>query len=162
MKKILCFVAMLLMAGGALFSTSPPRERFTIRNNSSSDVIVNAEFWLGPGSNMASNTSWFQTISGVGLSITDMSAVFRSNVIRPNVVREIIEYEAGFFDFDDMVAVPIALKLNAIFRRLEIVHNDRRGIITLEDLIDIELEKRIPREGWVIYTLEIFDLDVEE
>ena len=162
MKKILCLFALLLMGGSALFSISPLRESFAIRNNSSSDVIVNAEFWLGPGCNTTSNIAWRQTISGVRLSIRDMSAVLRSNVVWPNEERDIIRYDAGFHHFDDMVAIPITVKLNAIFRSLEIIHNEGRGIITLEDLMGIELEKLTPWEGRIIYTLEIFDLDDEE
>jgi len=50
-------------------------------------------------------------------------------------------------------------KMNAIFKTLEIIHNDGRGLITLNDLGAIPLEKSV-FAGGVTYWLEIFDFDV--
>jgi len=50
--------------------------------------------------------------------------------------------------------------MNATFKGLDIFHNDGRGVITLENLSEIEVELYISRgEAW--HLLEIFDLDAE-
>jgi len=161
-KRVLCTAALLMIAG-VLFARSPPFESFSIRNSSSSDVIVCMEFWLGHCANLNSvsnwtETTWMQTISGVPLNIMDWLAWIGTNTIRPNQELTVIEYNAGFRYFDDMVAIPIMGKLNAIFKSIEIIHNNGRSVITLEDLNKIELERRTFMRN-VIYTLEIFDLD---
>ena len=159
MKKCLCLFILSLMVS-SLFATSRPVEVFAIRNNSSSDVFVNIKFWYGPGSNLASETRWHQTISGIRLSILDSLALGGTNIIRPNQEIGIIDFNAGFGYFDKMVAIPIMDKLNAIFKRFEIIRYDGKTIMTLEDIKEFELEKTIPWRGFVLYMLQIFDCNM--
>ena len=163
MKKDYLCLFVLLLAVNSLFATSPMREVFAIRNSSSNDVIVNVEFWYGPGSNLDpqfvwAEGAWPQIIFGIPLSIRYMPIVHRraNNIIRPNEEAQIVEYNAGFRHFDEMVAIPIIDKLNAIFKRLEIIRYDGKVLKTLEDLEVVDLQKRILWRGLVRYTLEIF------
>ena len=92
----------------------------------------------------------------------DWLTLFNTNTIPPNHEMRIIEYDAGFHEFDEMVAIPIMDKLNAIFKELEIIHGSGNDVMTLDNIKDIEFEKKIPWRGRVIYTLEIFDLVLME
>ena len=164
-KKWLCLLVFLLL-GNIIFALSPPRELFAIRNSSNSNITVNVEFWYGPESMPpafgGSGYAWQQTISGITLFVTDRLGLIGNNVIPSNREIFIIQYDAGFCEFDEMVAISINDKLNAIFKRLEIIHTDGRRIIVLEDFREVELKKRISWETRVVYFLEIFDLDDNE
>jgi len=164
MIKFCLLFFVLLLATNTVFAARPGREIFFIRNNSNNDIVVNTEFWYSPGNNLDpqfiwAEGVWHQTISGIRLSVRDLSIVLRrsDNVIRPNQEMRIIDYSVAFMSFNDMVAIPIMDKLNAIFKRLEIIRDDGKVLKTLEDLEAIDLQKRIPWRGLVRYTLEIFD-----
>jgi hypothetical protein len=134
-----------------------------IRNYSSGNVIINREFWEGPGSNIESDTAWHQTIYNIPLSIRDMLSVVRTNIVRSNQSLSIINYfplgPIGQRDYDGMHALPFMDKMRAIFKNLEIISNNGERIITLDNLGDIVI-KRMVITGGVWYMLEIFDYDL--
>ena len=154
-NKCLCFLVLLLI-GNTLFAISRPHVTFGIRNLSNYDVIVNMEFWYGPGSNFRSDIAWLKTISGVRVTVRDMTVLFNTNVIPSNHGMDIIQFTTSFLQFDTIISIPFMDKMRATFRRLEIIHNEGRGIISLENLEEIEIIKHVTRgEAW--YVLEIFD-----
>ena len=159
MKKIFLSLLFFVMAFTPIFAISPPRISFSIENFSSSTVVVNVEFWCGPGSNLASETTWYQTINGITLRITDLMGVHRRD-IHPNRFIHIIRYYAGFHEFEEMIAIPIMDKLSATFKRFEIIRYDGKALITLECLGEMELGKTFIGRGFVLYILQIFDCDV--
>ena len=154
-NKWLCFIVLLLI-GNTLFAISRPHVTFDIRNFSNYDVIVNMEFWYGPGSNFRSDIAWLQTISGVRVTVRDMTVLFNTNVIPSNHGMDIIQFTTSFLQFDTIISIPFMDKMRATFKRLEIIHDGGRRVITLESLEEIEIIEHISRwEAW--YVLEIFD-----
>ena len=173
MQRQWLFLIILLLTANALFAKSAEREEFIISNNSNSDVIVNVEFWYGPESALPdprhpnsrrAEGSWPQIVSGITLSIQCFQTISGTNVIPPNRHAHIISYHVpGPRElFDRIVVVPFIEKMNAIFKRLEIIYNEGQGIITLADLGEIEIKVEKPWPGLVMYILEIFDRSIEE
>jgi hypothetical protein len=144
---------------------SPLTEGFLIINYSSKDVIINREFWEGPGSNLPdSKYGWHQTINDVTLSIRDTLSIIDHSaylkqpyVLRPKRELEIITYYPMMLKYKEMEALPFMYKMKSIFKNLEIICNDGKTIITLENLGERIIKKR---EGMTEFILEIFDYDI--
>ena len=163
-KKWLCLFALLLISN-ALFALSPPRMLIAIKNSSSNDVIINMEFWYGPGSNLIPNIvfpedMWYQTISGIPLTIGVSLTVLRTQIIQPGQDINIISYTGSLGQFNEMVSIPFMVVMNAIFENLKIIYNEGEGVITLENLEEYKIEKHV-FTGAGVYLLEIFDHGVE-
>ena len=164
--KYLCLLPLFLMAGNALYAGSRIFESFYIKNSSSYDVTVSMEFWYGPGSNpppgvVMDPAAWRQTVSGITLSIVDKTILYNQTTARPGQYLEIFDYSVpGPRElFESAAALPFMYKMNAIFKSLEITHNDGRSVITLEDLARMEVQRTVLAGGIVWNVLEIFDMD---
>jgi len=165
--KYLCLLPLFLMAGNALYASGTRSfDSFYIRNSSSYDVTISMEYWYGPGSSppeyLMHHGFWQQTVSGIPLSIVDKSTQFNRDIVRarPGQTLSIFEYSAvGPPElFDKAVALPFMYKMSAIFKSLEITHNGGRGVITLADLAEVEVQRTV-RGSVAWYVLEIFDMD---
>jgi len=166
MKSYNLFITVfLILICSNLFATSPKVEAFTIRNYSSKNVVVNVEFWESTGGKPEFNYIWEQSIFGIPLAISDELAIIGTNILRPNRVVSIIQYFPLGFDaqpnekYDKMFELPFMGKIRAIIKKLEIICNDGKTIITLENLGE-KIIKRNETVGGVFYTLEIFDYDL--
>jgi len=165
--KCFCLLALFLLAGNALYAKIPDREVFTVRNSSSSSITVNAEYWLGPAAALhpggTEQGRWAQTIAGLELAVQCLLTARRTNVALPGEDLTVVWYSSARPSyFDELVAIPFMYKMNALFKSLEIIHNDGKGVVTLEDLGEIELLKE---DGGVTqrlrHVLEIFDLEAK-
>jgi hypothetical protein len=143
---------------------SPRIEIFRIRNYSSKNVLVEAEFLEGTGGSVEFNYMWEQIVCDMEFMVKDSMAVVQSNIIPPNRYLNVIEYfPMNYLDgtnYERMVSLPFMDKLRGIFRRLDIICDDGKTIITLENLEEQILKKNV-FGGGVSYTLEIFDYDLE-
>jgi len=165
--KYLCLLPLFLMAGNALYASGTRSfDIFYTRNSSSYDITISMEYWYGPGSGppelLMDPRAWRQTVSGITLSIFDRATQANDDIVRvrPGQTLSIFEYSAlGPPErFDKVVALPLAYKMNAIFKSLEITHNGGRGVITLADFAEVEVQRTVrDRVAW--YVLEIFDMD---
>jgi len=162
-KKALCLF-ILFFSSSVLFAIPQKRLEFTIKNSTSSNVIVNMEFWYGPGSappdpqypNLIwADGTWPQTISDISLSIRGQ----RTNIVIPSGRHiSIVQYSAGGQFFDRMISLPFVDMINATFKRLDLIYNDGLRIITLDDLGKINWEKITIWESWFYeYLFEIVD-----
>jgi len=157
-NKCLCFLVLLLI-GNSLFAISRPHVTFDIRNFSSYDVIVNMEFWRTSENDLDSAemlSRWVQTISDVPVLIEVSPILLRNNVIQPGQQVSIIRYSTSFLQIDKIISMPFINRMKETFRRMEIIHDGGRRVITLESLEEIEIIEHI--SGWEAwYVLEIFD-----
>jgi len=160
-RKCLCLFALLLVSNG-LFAISRLHEAFVIDNRSSSSITVNTEFLYNSENATDSSVWWKQIVHDIPLAITDMLAVYDTNIIPPNVSLDILQFYTDSRFSDELIAMPIISRLEAIFERLEIIHDDGRETITLENLSETDFVRIIPWHGRVLYVLEIFDPDTVE
>ncbi len=164
MGKFLPILVLSLISATA-FSMSPKIESFEVANYSSSEVIINVEFWEGEG-----NYRWSQTLRGVMLTVTDFTSMVNRNILAPsNDSLEIINYYS-LSASETILRIPFIEKMNAIFKKLEIICDDGNRVITLENLGE-QIVKRLGEQivkrtavggGETAYILEIFDYDYLE
>jgi hypothetical protein len=159
-SKKLLFVSIMLIIGNIVFSFSPKREAFTIWNFTNKNIVVEREFIETAGGKQEYNCMWEQTVYDITLSISDMLEIVKTNVIKPNQYLPIIAYfplgPQLAEKYDRIFAIPFEDKMNAIFKRLEIIYDDGKTIITLENLDSMTIKK------WGgTYILEIYDNDSE-
>ncbi len=120
-------------------------------------MVINVEFWEGESER---NYRWSQDLNGVRLTITDFMSMINKNILTPyNGSLEIINYYS-FGAFETISRIPFMEKMNAIFKKLEIICNDGKRVITLENLGD-QILKKMVASGGTFYYLEIFDYDLE-
>jgi hypothetical protein len=160
LKFLISIVFILLFFNSKLYGMSPRREYLVLRNFSNHNVIVNMEFWHGPGSNIESSIAWHQNMFDMTLSIRDMLAVVDSNMVWPNESVQIIGYyplgPQLVEKYIMMFSLPFIDKMRAIFRVFEVVYNNET-IITLDNIEEWIIHER---EG--IYVLEIHDKNNKE
>jgi len=150
------FVLVLMFISATLFAFSPKTESFVIRNYSSKNVVINREFWSESNDESASYHE--QKIDNVKLEITDMMVHDRlPYVLRPNRSLELIRYFPAYLEYEKMEAIPFMYKMKSIFKKLEIICDDGKTVITLENLDERIIKKS---EGLTEYILEIFDYDL--
>jgi len=154
------FILSLLFIGTTLFAMTPKKERIEIRNYSSKNVVVNWEYREIISGRPESNYSWDQTVCGIGLVIRDLLSRPNFNIIRPTQNIVIVEYFPDWWNYDKMDALPFMEKMNSIFKKLEIICNDGKNIITLENLGEKIIKKDRPAGEAATYILEIFDYDL--
>ena len=164
-KKTFVLFALILVCT-TLFAWSPPQMRILIRNSSSNNMIVNMGFWYGPGSNLVpgiawSDNIWTQTISGIPFSVRILSREHETNLVHSGQEIHILQFSGPFGQFDRMIDILLQDIMNATFERFEVIDNEGKAIITLENLEEIVVERRIST-GEVWYVLEISDPEAEE
>ncbi len=169
MKQCLLIFGFSLVTG-TVFAMSPKIESFEISNYSSKEVIVNVEFWEGESEAIYAYM-WEQEISGLKLIIQDsLYAGKIKNVLKPyNDYLNIIEYfpsvplNESAEAYSKMYNMPFMEKMNAIFKKLEIICDDGNRVITLENLGEQIVKRRTAVGGGeTAYILEIFDYDYLE
>ena len=159
-KISICIVVFLLFLSNNIYSMSPRREYLVLRNYSSYNVIVNIEFWYGPGSNIESSVAWHQNILDMTISIRDMLSVVDSNVIQTNESKQIIGYYPLGPQLEDkyikLFSLPFMDKMKVIFKVFEVILNDET-IINLNNI-----EEWVIQEWEGVYVLEIYDVNNAE
>ena len=160
-KWLICFI--MLLIGNKIFAISPNIEVFTVMNLSGKNVIVRREFWKGPGSNIESDRVWHQDGFDMTLSIRDMLVLANTNVVRPDRALDIIDYyplgPQIAEKYTRLQGLPFIDKMKAIFKTFEIVCDEGRTIITLDNLGEKNIERSF-FVGGIFYTLKVFDSDL--
>lgn len=162
LKKWGCLLVLLFIYN-SVFAMSWNRESLSIRNYSGRDIILSMEFWGGNIPMPNAPYVWEQDVYGLNLRITNfLLGVINTNILRPGDDLTIIHYTPVFptdMNYEKMYALPFMDKMRAIFKKLEIIYDDGKKKITLEDLGEKIIKKSVLSVGSVAYTLEIFDND---
>lgn len=154
----------LLLIGSNIFAMSWNREEFLIRNYTNNDVVINIEFQEGIRGNPESLYGWEQTICGIGVIITDALSLIHSNIVKPSANLGIIHYTPfppSPANYERLYNLPFMTKIKAIFKKLDIIYNGGRNVITLNNLGDRIIKRGLLVGGQPYYVLEIFEDDLE-
>ena len=159
-KRTICFIIMLLTIQNMVYSMSEIVETFMITNYTDEEITVIFEFQDGIIDPVDPNWGDVQ-VGGIEITLKYLSAEGSY----------VVSSEGGYFylyesypfgasnrflpldPWDYLDQVPFMDKLNAIFKRLEIVSEE--GRITLEDINNI-LVKKIDSGGERAYDIEVF------
>ena len=145
-------VVILLLNISTIHAFTPKREYFYVENNTNRFLVINIEYRED-----VSDKNGFSIRDQNGYEIELWLCVGLENMYefflsRPNSKITIISYSAGFLHYNQMISLPFIDKARAIFKRFEVICEDGRILITLENL-----EENIVVQDERFYTLEIFD-----
>lgn len=160
--KYLLFI-IILTAVFKTYSLSPRVESFSIVNNSSINISIDREFREGLPTSKT-NYMWIQKVDDTNIVIKDFISIVNKNIIHPGEDLCVIEYfpSTSIEDSDIMYTkiddIPFINKINAIFKSFILLGEDGKVLLTLEDLYEKSIKKKI-FAGETAYTIEIFDFD---
>ena len=165
MKYKILLIYLFLMTLNNVVAMSRIIEAFTINNYSSKDVIISVEFWEEETAKNQ-NYGWTQTINDRMLSISfrlfnsQGEKITQEYRLLPKRGGDIIEYYPLGSLFSVLDEIPFMDKIKSIFKKLEIVCDDGKRIITIDNLGE-RIIKKNAIGGGNFYYLEIFDYDLE-
>ena len=167
MKKIYITVLLCTALLESAFTLSPRIESLMVRNYSSQNVIVEAEFNAGVA---VDEKNYFlqQPIRDITMYVQDWMRMTGGsnnwNVIKPGRYSYLHACSVRFSPlgtenlYEKMLAFPFMEKMMAIYKKLTIYKEDDSFVITL-DTLGQQIIKREVLRGETVYFIEIFDYD---
>jgi hypothetical protein len=160
-KKYILSLILQLLVYNCLFSISPKKEYFQIRNYSNREIIINLEFV-----NSNSDISWIQEIEGIDIVVTN-HLYNGNNIIKIKSIAEILSYypinknyetQPGliYSYYDKLDKIEFMDKIKAIIGSFSVREINGNNIINNIDSLDnCRIKKIVDRN--IFYILEIYD-----
>jgi len=158
MLKFFLLLLIFFSVVSSSFTISLRRDFISIRNNSSQTLVITAKYRDDPIRVFpeALFPTWIENINGLYFVISDFLRT-RENIVEPNGSISIVRYEVGRHDWEIIDQTSSLNVIKSIFQSLRIVSEDGSNIITLENIGEQIIERRVWEDGRTFHTIIIFD-----